>query len=91
MLAINGEITKYCNLQLLEVGILLKKVFIMNGKRQLHSAQATTSQISHSKYEISQVVVSPLERAYERPVDRKEGEEEEDMEGEETPDMETGD
>ena len=38
-----------------------------------------------------QVVVSPLERAYERPVDRKEGEEEEDMEGEETPDMETGD
>jgi len=37
------------------------------------------------------VVVSPLERAYERPVDRKEGEEEEDMEGEETPDMETGD
>jgi hypothetical protein len=38
-----------------------------------------------------QVVVSPLERAYERPPDRKEGEEEEDMEGEETPDMETGD
>ena len=38
----------------------------------------------------SQVVVSPLERAYERPSDRKEGEEE-DMEGEETPDMETGD
>ena len=37
-----------------------------------------------------QVVVSPLERAYERPSDRKEGEEE-DMEGEETPDMETGD
>lgn len=37
------------------------------------------------------VVVSPLERAYERPSDRKEGEEEEDMEGEETPDMETGD
>merc|ERR1719305_592395 len=36
------------------------------------------------------VVVSPLERAYERPSDRKDGEEE-DMEGEETPDMETGD
>merc|ERR1719447_554291 len=36
------------------------------------------------------VVVSPLERAYERPTDRNDGEEE-DMEGEETPDMETGD
>merc|ERR1719204_292157 len=36
------------------------------------------------------VVVSPLERAYERPADRNDGEEE-DMEGEETPDMETGD
>ena len=36
------------------------------------------------------VVVSPLERAYERPPDRKEGEEE-DMEGEEMiGEMETG-
>ena len=39
---------------------------------------------------LSQVVVSPLERAYERPTDRNDGEEE-DMESEETPDMETGD
>ena len=36
------------------------------------------------------IAVAPLDRAYERPPDRKEGEGEEDMEGE--PDtMETGD
>ena len=37
------------------------------------------------------VVVSPLERAYERSEDRKEGDEEEDMEGEDImQDMEMG-
>ncbi len=33
------------------------------------------------------VAVSPLERAYERPPDKKEGDEEEDMEGEQGADQ----
>ena len=52
--------------------------------------QSSPNWVPMNKQFSPQVVVSPLERAYERPSDRKEGEEE-DMEGEETPDMETGD